>query len=522
MDINMKKILFIMVLFFCLMALPAWAATTNIDCSTSTTTNDAITAATTGDTLVCTNDGTWASAVTVSGKSLIFNGNGHTITMSTGSMSLTSSGSKTVEVYGFIFNATNAGEASAGKFTLLGDRTGTIYIHGNTFYSLIQYILYVRPSSGALISNNTFGSSGTRCGNEPLYFTADTEVQAAMRLAVGFGANPSSTVDWPTVENNTFWMVAGTNPSGSDVFDSQNGGKVRFRYNTIHDGYIYTHGVCEGTTTQWGTQAVELYNNHWIMHNGVSHYAWHYLEGNTFRVHDNRLELWGTGAFDVYLKWYTQREDSTYTHQSCDGSKQYLGKGYHVGFCSGSTAGGSWYNCYTESDWCANVPNGDGNKGTCAKKLCSNAWTLCTNDGDCSGGGSCNRYIDTSYLDSALGKPASIYGSGQWVDASTAYVASEPIYVWNNNKYSCAADGSGCTLVGDMSTSTGATSTYTVLNTDIFVSAPSPNTLATCPDSRTGLTGSCNATAGTGGYNIAGATSGSCSGCTIRGGTLYQ
>jgi hypothetical protein len=518
---KMKKIIaYIIVLL--LIPCSSWAVNTPVDCSSAANVTAAFAAATSGDTLTCTVGGTWTGSVSISGKNINLVGGGYTINRSGVAFSVNSSGSKTIDISGFTLNATNSGENQFGIISTTGDRTGHIYIHGNQFYSLTTSVIYLTNAAGTVVYSNNFGDITTRIGEEPIYFDSDggsaaTASLTSMKLAVGFGQDPSSTIDWPTVEGNHFYCP---HTGLSDVMDGGSAGKLRFRYNTMVDCYIYTHDICENAPpTTWGTYALESYNNKWIITQGAklsgtdNKYAWQWFGGQTARIHDQRLELWGTGNYQTYFQWQKTRTGSA---QSCGSGKQYLSNvviGRRVLNCSASSDSYHDYSCYNcassgsctapgtnPNDWCNNVPSGNGNKGTCTKYWCSNEWKTCTTAGDCSGGGTCDRALDDSYFNLGLGRPAGIFGAGQFVNATNAYVASEPMYIWNNKKYACDVSGNNCSFVSDVSSFSGATSSYAVLGVDLFTTAPSPNPLATCPAVGAGT---CNANAyGVDGYGL--------------------
>jgi len=467
----------------------AQAATINAVSCSSANVSAAIASASNGDTVaVPAGDCTWSSqyAVSIVGKSIHLAGNG----IGSTNISLTaeyaarfnSSSSHVIDVTGFSF-ITPEGTLWNGVIRLLGDNTGSIRIHNNSFgetgAGISGYYLNVDQRSRALIDHNTF----TKLSRPQTMFVTSSSYITSFRQVMGWGAGWDTNVEWVFIEDNTFNMGLTQSPSYlpmAAVMDTQNAGKWVFRHNTVNNGTLLSHNTCWNaatSTTGTGGLAYEVYDNTFIYHPNYSGYAWTEFFGGTALVHDNRLELWGNATFNAtdtcasgsttclggFQDSRTLQGDRCISNgwMPCDGSQNM--------WCSGSSDT-AWYTCNLANE--SSPPVGyttcaTRGKGTCAKKHCSNSWNLCTVDGDCSGGGMCSGYLDN--LDSGSGRVCFNGTGAGMLDDATGKVLSDPVYFWDNTAYYCTTEGD-CTGASTKSVrvSNSNISNNAILNTDFF------------------------------------------------------
>jgi hypothetical protein len=488
-----------------------------------------------GGTITC-NAGTVAfnGSVTIA-KSVKITGNESDPTLTTitftATLGLNSSSSKNIEISGLTLDMQRSGEVPS--IENWGDGgNGHIYIHHNIVKNLHAGSgFFVTPASHTLFASNTWGSDAARIADQPIVIQNVDSNQSMGAVSIlkrdfGFGLDFSSSVDWVIFESNTFWSIAGnTVAPGPAIFDIRNGGKVLFRFNTLHDSTLVGHGACEDQPGEVCGIAFEAYNNLIIWHDGTYHGAPYILQTMWSEfIHHNRFELRGTAATlwtansNVVYQMNAQRDG---TDTDCGWNmKPLISRGNTTQLCSASTnagsgpctgtAGGCLYFCSLDTDPATGVTSdrcAATSHGTCSKFFCSNSWTVCSVDGDCSGGGTCNRFLDNGAGTRWFGT----WGAGKLNSDGT--IDSEPVHGWANYVFKCAADGTGCDagtlrnpgtpyIPGD-----GA-SLYVATGTQILQAAPTtgqprfPYDTLGCPHTLVG-TGTCNSTGyGTAAYGL--------------------
>jgi hypothetical protein len=163
---KINRLLFLIISLL-LWAVPCYAVTTDVNCSSAANVNTAVGLATSGDTLRCTASGSWTeSATLVAAKYLTLDLNGYTITLRESTL-----GSLIVYQHATGTNRVTNGNIVRGTFYVDTDRyTGSTVVYDlDEAQGLIRidhinfsgtYVLVEVKGHYALIDNCTFTSGG--------------------------------------------------------------------------------------------------------------------------------------------------------------------------------------------------------------------------------------------------------------------------------------------------------------------------------------------------------------------------
>lgn len=453
-----------------------------------------------GDTIhLRSGSATWTESTTIN-FSAIFQGAGvgsTTITLSRSSYYpslIPDSGSgRRIEFYDF--KIVTVGSINRGFIEPTGDNTGNV-IFGDMYFdgtSGSQYIISFNNRANGLVYDSTFEKA-----SQPLYFFSSTPI-LSFQKPLAYGAEPGSVVDgkyveWTVIEGCDFIEMGcpQTQYDGntkSAICDASKAGKARFRHNTFYNGYFLNHGSCWAAAGASGTggYAFEMYDNTHIALDGCYPTFVTEIMAGTFIFYNNIIDERGSGFFQraydrcasgsvLCANHFMDVRNLQANRCWSDATWTGIGGTFTTSYVDGASSDTNFYPCDSN-----HVRGGQ----SCSKKFCSNSWDVCSNDGDCSGGGTCNRSMDgpdVYFNQTGAG--------GMVVVDGAAYNEPAPVYFWGNNWIESNADGSNPVDHGENSfnASDDSPSSTFVLNTDLFNSTEMPDyTEATYPDSRRGM-----------------------------------
>lgn len=478
----MKK-LFSAIALILLIPLLSWAACPGGICETDATptvaeVQDIIdNTATAGDTIKFMGSATWTDVVTI-GKALTISGNGKTLT-STGSLPngffyITGfSSTSLMRVTGFIFELNAATDVAINVDTVTLTQ---LRIDHNTFNHGLSHV-NVEGSYG-VVDNNLFYNSTAYCVG---YGNTRTQADAA------WASLSPGTSNALFVENNQFIKdadYAGVG-YGSDI-DTEQGGKLVLRYNTWDltnsplgttqsVAMIQTHGSDHGTDWYWQLDATshramaifEMYNNRFV---GPRHDFIAKIRGGSNLIFNNNI----ANAVSESPRIYFYEEEYYLVNFSPIRTSWPAEDQVHNTFIWGNLYNGTAY--FNDASHFSITPS----NVNCAGNL--DPYSCCTG----SGTGTCGDGSGDT--------------SNPFIQRNRDYFLAAPAATGGKDVFS----GGSPTLNGASNTApTNGLTNGTMSFTADGANAYYPYAMYTCPHPLAGLTGSCNSTAGTGGYNIA-------------------
>jgi hypothetical protein len=478
----MKK-LYLTILCFFLMCSVGWAATINATDCTVAAINTAITASSTGDTVTikggtaCT--ATWADAVTIpSSKKITLQGSGMDSTVITGgdgwkAIDMTTSGSRVTGI-GFI---SIAGNSATAAIAVDGDgwRIDHCRFSSDIFQvSVSVYGLRENNHPTGLVDSCIFHNmrvivDGFVGGSIPT-----AHALAAQPLNLGSGDVTPVPAGVVYIENNTFTYNVG---DSANAVDANAGGRYVFRYNTLNGTYVEAHATLY---SDMGTRKWEIYNNI-INSSDQTIFVPMELRGGTGVIFNNTL----TGFSMQRIQLDNRRScETTSTGGLCDGSSPW----------DGNTTGLSGYPCRGQIGRSTHQWNWTTENPYPPEELApAYAW---------------NNRIDTNDLTFVQSGCAlsieHIQPNRDYYDYNASFDGTSGVGrgVLSSRPATCTTGAESGGGVSYFATDQGTLGTlYKCTATNTWTSYFAPYT---CPHPLAGLTGSCNATAGTGGYNIAG------------------
>ena len=459
----MKKILFIAFLLLCF---PVWvyAATsyTAASCQNDAAPNDIIQQAIAS----CVADGDCTTVYVPAGNCTITNDIDIPDTKAINLVGAGSGTDGTVITYGTgIYGVQAEGDdwtVSGFRFlTSVSTSLSAINAHGLRWRIHHNYFGHTTPGIGTRGNTQGIGANGTSDGISGQHTTGliDNNTFDDIRIVVeGEGtfatqntlwtqANAFGTFDCVYVENNTFNRLSG------NVIDSNRASKYVFRFNNVNQvdsgdaNYpvpFMAHSLQDAD--ERGSKTWEIYNNKIVFIDEKS-YALASMRGGTGMFYDN--DLTATRA-DVIIALDNVRSD---TCAACGSNPPPATT--DSGLCDGTSL------------WDGNEVGGSGYP--------------------------CRDQIGT-------GQDSALFNT---TDYGAAPVKS-PAYFWNNTKNGVTdmpptvdADGRNTTHIQS------GRDYFTATTYDGLAQKPTGYSAYTCPHPLAGLTGSCNSTAGTGGYNVA-------------------
>lgn len=295
-----------------------FGATINAASCSYTDVATAYNSASAGDIIVLPAGGscTWSSALTIS-KAVTISGNGTTLTrgavMTYGFFRFSNNTfAALTRITGFTFQLTNT-SGGAALFFDVGCNVQQFRFDHNTVYHGVG-IGEITGSKGVVDHNTIYNS------HNMFVFYGGTRAQAD----ASWDSMSAGTANALFVEDNTVIIDSNwTGTNGNDtIFDTNNGGKLVFRHNTVNMNnapsgqtfwMLMTHGnACFGDVPQYweansdcrrGQSVVEIYDNTF---SGHYHPAWFVIRGSANLVHDNVLNC------DVGTPYVYMREEEAY------------------------------------------------------------------------------------------------------------------------------------------------------------------------------------------------------------------
>lgn len=290
-------------------------------------------------------------------------------------MDLNDSSNDFMRVSGFtVTQESPAGNCSESYETILAEgNSRQIRIDDMTIN--MEGVTFLRPatSSFGVMDHNTFNIDGNHIQGEfPI------EVHLESYNGVGnYGdsswaqADTFGTASAWYIETNTFnWPSSGSYPFPTGCFDSEDGGRLVFRFNTGCP-FVAVHGT-ESSGRHRSARSYEIYNNSFaaVQNTNGNMYTGVFLRGGTGRIFNNTFTdaSGGTSPYEQLVIVVNYRSTNTYANWApwgagyggggCDGRSPYdtnLLLAVVTGTASGSASGDSFVDSdspgWTTNEW---------------------------------------------------------------------------------------------------------------------------------------------------------------------------